>query len=340
MTLWAGIEGRAALEGGWGLEYRLPAPATEGAAVPFLGVTVQLEQYSPPERAAALDRLRAAGFGWARQRFDWGEIEPQPGQYDWSRSDAILDAVVAAGLAPVVVLDGSPVWARSPFDAPPHDNPLAPPADPATFARFATAFAQRYGERIRYYQLWDEPNIAPHWGNRLIEPVAYTQLLRAASQAIRRVDADAVIIAAALAPTGDRGHTAIDEIYFLQRMVAAGAAPYFDVVSLEPFGFGHSPRYPWQTIATLDFQRTALLRRALVAAGLGEKPVWIARFGWNTDPNSPWGVVTPDDQATYTVDALTIGRNEWPWLAAMGWAIDRPAAPTHDPSMGICARRS
>ena len=46
------------------------------------------------------------------------------------------------------------------------------------------AFAARYGDQVRFYQIWDEPNVAPHWGNRLIEPVAYAQLLKAASAAM------------------------------------------------------------------------------------------------------------------------------------------------------------
>ncbi|MEZ4618182.1 MAG: hypothetical protein R2867_22075 [Caldilineaceae bacterium] len=44
--------------------------------------------------------------------------------------------------------------------------------------------------------------------------------------AIRGADPNALILSAALAPTRDRGHTAIDEVYYLQRLYAAGAAPY------------------------------------------------------------------------------------------------------------------
>ncbi len=111
-------------------------------------------------------------------------------------------------LVPLVVLDGSPAWARAEQDRAPVDNPLAPPADPDDMARFAAAFATRYGDKVRYYQVWDEPNIAPHWGNHWIEPVAYAQLLKAVAPAIRAADPDAVIATAALAPTTDRGHTA------------------------------------------------------------------------------------------------------------------------------------
>lgn len=310
-------------------------PAAAAVALPFRGITAELEAAPPAERRARLAALQAEGYGWLRHRFDWGQLEPQPGQYDWRSADALLADIAAAGLEPLVVLDGSPGWARAPQDLAPNDNPLAPPADPATFARFAAAFAARYGDRVRFYQVWDEPNVAPHWGNRLIEPVAYAQLLIQASAAIRSADADAQVVAAALAPTVDRGHVAIDEAYFLQRMVAAGAADAFDIVAVQPFGFGHSPTYPRQASDVLDFQRAALIRRTLIDAGLGDKPLLAVRFGWNRSTPSPWSSVTAADQAAYAVAALDWGWREWPWLAGMGWAIERPAAPPTAPLWGF-----
>ncbi|MCY4409057.1 MAG: beta-galactosidase, partial [Caldilineaceae bacterium] len=74
--------------------------------IPFLGVTVELEQYEDPhQRQQALHRLHGAGFGWVRQRIDWGLIEPQPGEFQWGWTDEVLSAISVAGLVPVVVLD-------------------------------------------------------------------------------------------------------------------------------------------------------------------------------------------------------------------------------------------
>lgn len=314
------------------------AASTQAAAeIPFLGVTVELEQYASEQRRAELARLRDAGFGWVRQRLDWGELEPQPGQFQWQLSDAILHDIVNSGLVPVVVLDGSPAWARAPVDTGAQDQPLAPPADPGDFAAFAQQFATRYGSIVRYYQVWDEPNIAPHWGNRHIEPVAYARLLRAGGRAIRDADADAVILLAALAPTLDRGHTAIDEVHFLQRLYAAqrpgNAPPLFDVVTIQPFGFHYTPTDTQRDV--LNFQRARLVRRVMVAAGDASTPIWIVRYGWNRFPGSPWSTVTPEIQADFAIQALDIARHEWPWLVAVGWAVDRPAAPRSDPSWGF-----
>ncbi len=311
--------------------------------IPFLGVTVELEQYNNPlDRQQALRRLHGAGFGWVRQRIDWSAVEPQPGAFQWAWTDQVLTEIAAAGLVPVIVLDGSPAWARDPNDRPPQavaDNSLpwrlAPPAAPDTFARFAAAFARRYRDTVRFYQIWDEPNIAPHWGNRLIDPVGYSRLLRAAAVAVRDADPDAVILAAALAPTQDRGHTAIDEGFFLQRLYAAGAAPYFDAVLVQPFGFGAGPDDARSRVDALNFRRAAWVRRVMVAAGDAQTPVWAVRFSWNRHVQDHWKTVSTANQLRFTEEAIRHARAHWPWLAAMGWPVDRPDAPPSDPIWGF-----
>lgn len=309
-----------------------------GTGLPFAGANVDPQAVSGPfggrQRQEILASLHSAGFGWVRLRIDWAALEPTLGTYNWTMADAWIGDTVRAGLVPLVVLDGSPSWARAEQDRTPVDNPLAPPADPHDMARFAAAFAARYADTVHYYQVWDEPNIAPHWGSRWIEPVAYAQLLKAVAPAIRAANPHAIIAAAALAPTADRGHTAIDEVYFLQRMVAAGAAGFFDAVAIEPFGFGYAPSTTRQALPVLGFQRAALIRRELVTMGLGNKPVWAVRFGWNRMPNNLWGTVTPETQADYAAGAMDLAWRQWPWLEALGWAVARPAAPG-DPRWGL-----
>ncbi len=329
---------------------RITAPGQIEDPIPFLGATVALEQYADSlERQEALRRLAHAGFGWVRQRFDWGRIEPRSGVYQWKWSDDVLADIAAAGLEPVVVLDGSPPWARDRVDRPVEDEDqathaarlasrllqFAPPAATQTYAAFASAFADRYKDSVRYYQIWNEPNIAPNWGNRHIDPVGYARLLKAAAIAVRAADPDAVILAAALAPTRDRGHTAIDEGHFLQRLYAAGAAPYFDAVLVQPFGFGSGPDDRRSRMDVLNFRRAAWVRRVMVAAGDEQTPIWAVRFGWNRHTQARWKTVSAANQARFAQEATRYAREKWPWLTAMGWPVDRPHAPLSDPLWGF-----
>ena len=327
----------------YGVGTHLPLPPAQSAAydLPFTGINVALEQYEDEgECQERLGVLKQDGFGWVRQRLDWSAIEPQPGAFHWDQADAVIQCIRASGLVPVIVLDGSPAWARAPSDNTDGRNPLAPPADPHDFATFAGAFAARYADTVRFYQIWDEPNISPHWGSRWVNPVEYAQLLKPASEAIRDSDPDAAILLGALAPTSDRGHLGVDEVYFLQRLYAAGAQPYFDAVAVQPFGFGRTPHDSAQQLDMLNFQRVLLVRRAMVAAGDPDTPLVAVRFGWNRRPYSPWGAVDRTNQSRFAVDALELAYAQWPWLAGMGWAVDRPDAPSTDPLWGFSLNES
>ena len=125
----------------------------------------------------------------------------------------MVAAATQHGLQIVAVLDTSPPWAR------PAETPLhTPPTELADFGAFARALAERYGDRVDAYQVWDEPNLSSHWGNRYVEPRGYARLLREAAISIRQSDPAAIIVTAALAPTVERGPLNLNEMDFLDQL--------------------------------------------------------------------------------------------------------------------------
>ena len=335
--------GLALLAGATGLAVAQRAAATGVGQQPAagqrptqpLGVNVALEQYAAPQRAETLDAIAAAGFGWVRQRFPWDQIEPAPGVYDWTAWDRVVADVSAAGLELMAVLDGSPSWARAPQDG---ANPLAPPASRADFGRFAAAFAQRYGDRLHLYQIWDEPNIAPHWGDRHVDAADYAGLLREAAVQLRSADPDALILLAALAPNVEPGGLNQSDLAYLNALYAAGAAPWFDAVAAQPYGFDRPPDDP-PAPDQLNFRRAELLRQVMLRRGDAATPVWLAAFGWHTaQPDGdagPWQSVDPATQADWAVKALEWARRHWDWTAGIAWAAWQPAQPAGDPRWGF-----
>lgn len=335
--------GIALLAGATGLALAQRAGATRAANPPqpalsaraqSLGVNVALEGYPAQQRTETLDAIAAAGFGWIRQRFPWDQIEPEPGVYRWAPWDGIVADANVRGLELVAVLDGSPDWARSPVDA---INPLAPPASRADFGRFAAAFAQRYGASLRFYQVWDEPNIAPHWGDRLVAPSDYTGLLREAAVQVRSADPDAVILLAALAPNVEPGGLNQSDLAYLDALYASGAAPWFDAVAAQPYGFDRPPDDPPAADA-LNFRRAELLRQVMLHHGDPGTPVWLTSFGWHSAAGgaaSPWQSVAPVEQSAWAVAALEWTRQHWDWNAGLAWAEWQPAQPDDDPRWGF-----
>ncbi|MCS7261569.1 MAG: hypothetical protein NZ765_12475, partial [Anaerolineae bacterium] len=331
LVLWLGWRLHAALATYPGL-----SPTVWGAADKTYGVTAALHDLSAVEVERELEHIARLGLAWLRLPFPWAQIEAQRGQFDWARWDALVQAAARHNLRILALLDTTPAWARPP------ESPLhTPPTELSDFGAFAQALAQRYGAQIDAYQVWDEPNLSAHWGERYVEPRQYARLLREAAIAIRTVDAEATILTAALAPTLEQGPLNLNEMDFLEQLYRANAAQWFDAVAAQPYGF-RAPPEEAPAPQRLNFARIVLLRRVMERHGDHTKAVWITGFGWSALPAdwegalSPWPSVSAEEQARYTAEAVAWARAHWPWLGPMcfpAWNAQLLAPP--DPRRGL-----
>lgn len=306
--------------------------------LPRLGVNADLTQYSQDELSTHLELMRRANIFWVRQIFDWENIEPSAGNFQWGKWDDIVATVdLQSDLEMVAVLTRSPSWSRVDRNA----DSTAPPDVPDTFAQFAKAFAARYGDYIDYYQIWDEPNIEIGWGGKPPRTADYAALLQAGYRAIHSTDPDAVVIAAALAPTIETGPQNISDIIYLRELYTLGLREFSDGVAAKPYGFNDSPNDRRVSRNHLNFSRIVALREVMTDYGDGQTALWASSWGWNNLPNdwsgspSIWGSVSSAEQAQYTVDALARAEREWPWIGGMILQHWQPDAAANDPSWGF-----
>lgn len=320
-----------------GVWYGTPPDISQAAVYP-LGVNASLERYEGQELDRALGLIGDGGSRWVRQRFPWSEIEPEKGVYDWAPWDRIVDAASERGLSVIAVLETSPAWARSPMDA---ETPEAPPLDFDDYADFVGTFATRYREQIDYYQIWDEPNLYPHWGERYIDPAAYTHLLESAYGAVKEADGEALVLTAGLAPNVEEGGRYMSDIRFLQKMYEAGARAYFDVLAVKPYGMWYEPYDRRLSPLETNFSRPILLREVMVDHGDAGKAIWAVEFGWCALPSSwsgppaPWTSDSEEVQARRTVEAIQRAREEWPWMGVLALQHFHPLAEADDPIRGF-----
>lgn len=305
--------------------------------VPRLGVNAELTQYTDAELRSQLALMQQTGITWVRQFVRWDDIETEPGGYDWSATDRVVDAIADfPDLRLVAVLVHSPQWSR---DA--DTTATAPPTDPADFARFARAFALRYGATVDHYQIWDEPNITTGWGDGEPRPVAYLALLEAGYSAVHSADDRATVIAAALAPTTETTNRNISDLEFLRDLYALGGADSFDVAAAKPYGFDLPPGDRTVNNDTLNFSRIVALREIMVEHGDGESALWASHWGWNSLPDdwsgepSIWGATTAQQQIDYTLTALNRADREWAWLGGLILHHWQPDAPPDDAHWGF-----
>lgn len=324
-------------------------PAAHSGVNPF-GVNVFLEQEPDPAVRERVVRMAAeAGFHWLRQEFPWEDIEihgkgdfedrrHDPPRSAWEKYDHIVALAERYGLELIVRVSNPPAWARAQGDA---VGPFAPPDDYQDFADFVAALVGRYRGRIRYYQIWNEPNIYPEWGHYAISPEDYTRLLCTAAQAARAADPNVVIINGALAativldPAAPPPGNALNDFLFLQRMYDAGARGCFDIVAMQGYGLWSGPTDHRLNPRVINFARPLFIRDLMVANGDAHKAIWISEMNWNAVPDAVpdkrFGQVSEAQQARYLPLAYQRLQEEWPWLGvANTWYFKRPDTTWRD----------
>jgi hypothetical protein len=300
------------------------------------GINVFLEQEVEEAKVRrSLDMVRDAGFGWIKQQLVWGEVEvPIKGQFvdqatggaSWRKYDRIVDMARERGLGVVLRIDTSPAWAR-----PGRDKLETPPDRIEDYGDFVAQVAEHYRGRVRYYQIWNEPNIPFEWGGEPPDAAAYTQLLRVASRRIHEVDSEAAVISAAMAPTTEFSEYGINELRYLQAMYDAGARGAFDILGANAYGLRSGPDDRRLAIdRDVNFSRPVLMRELMVRNGDAARPIWAAEVGWNAVPEGSdipdlWGRVSRDMQARYSARAFARAQAEWPWMGVMNlWHFRLP----------------
>lgn len=266
-----------------------------------------------------LEMARSAGIGWIKQQFSWEEIERRPGEFAWDKSDRIVALAERFEMQIIARLDRTPEWARpgGPFST-------CPPDDVARYGDFVYAFVRRYAGRVRYVQIWNEPNLAAEWCFRPADPAAYTRLLELAYRRARQADPNVVILSAPLAVNTEdvslRGN--MGDLVFLEQMYQAGAGAYFDILSANGFGLGFPPEAPPDP-NVLNFRRIELQRAIMQEHGDAGKAIWVNEYGWNAPPDDfppellTWARASEAEQADYTVRGIAWAREHWPWLGVV-----------------------
>jgi hypothetical protein len=242
------------------------------SAPPVTGASV------PPNAGAGaryMDRLKP---GWVREWLWWSSTEPTPGAVQGdvlNRLGAAAAALQAAGTKTDVVIVGAPQWASGSSD------PLTPPANPATMASFMARVAGHPAMRghIAAYEIWNEED-APLWMRGAPSPAVYAGMLRAVYPAIKAADPSATVLVGGL--TGNN-YAYLDQLYANGAKGAFdGVAVHTDTACLTKGPTQWARDAPSGRMSQFSFTGYREVYRSMVAAGDGDKGVWMTELGWNT----------------------------------------------------------
>lgn len=333
------------------------------------GVNLPSLHFEQPDTITrTLDLVQAAGFRWVRVQFPWEDIEIN-GKGDfrdfrhdyngdgtvndadaisaWTKYDGIVAAAQQRDLELIVRLDRPPAWARTNLPQEPFrvaqraQDPGAtgPPDNYADYADYVAAVVGRYRGKLRFFQIWNEPNYGHEWNWADPDPAQFLELLKLGYTRAKAVNPEAVILFPSLTPADGLDWQAMSDLAFLERIYERGGGQYFDIFTAQQYGLGQPPdenryvrlvynaqgqprrdtllRRPLDS--RTDVTRVILLREIMERYGDTNKAVWISEFGWNSSaqPTQFGPSVTEEQKGAYLVSLMARARREWPWMGVM-----------------------
>jgi hypothetical protein len=300
----------------------LPAVAAQANRTQFTTVEAPSELLFSGSPDAALDQIRDLGATAIRLQISWNSVAPDPdakrapsfnatdpNAYPagaWGRYDAAIDGARARGLKVYLTLTGpAPRWAT----AAKKDNLTKPSAE--AFSKFASAAGRRYGSKVSWWSIWNEPNLGKLLKpiKRLASATVYRQLYLQAYSGLRGVGVRAPILLGELAPIGNtyRDQGTIHPLQFLRKVLCldsrwhksgkCGKVPT-QGFAMHPyttkFGpFFHPLNQDDVTIGVLSRLVKGLDRAASAGALPRRLPVYVSEFGVQSYPDRLFGVPLP-----------------------------------------------
>jgi len=253
----------------------LPKTTSLNVKKSIIGIGYETLDRDTFDPALTYDLMAKTGVKWARMQTGWIKCEKEKGVYDFQWLDETVDSLLAIGIEPwLSVSFGNPLY--TPVEgyadyAEKHPGEKVPSTirgyvgevpmyhgDEAVkgWKNYLYAMAKHFKGRVSYWEIWNEPNTAPHgfWQTRNLYKYNdrdrsqfekkctedYVKLVKISSEQIRKANPDAKIIGGAIS-------LAVDACFFMRNLAKAGIAKYIDILTFHPYGsnpeFGLEARY-------------------------------------------------------------------------------------------------
>jgi len=149
---------------------------------------------------AIMDSIASTGVKWVRYWLSWYQVEVDSGEYYFTAADSAIEGYVSRGINVFLTLFSGNQWYDGPdstvYNGVAHpEQGLSPTPGSASmqgWLNFVDTAVVRYGDRVKYWDIWNEPNI-DFW-----QPVPnaqdYAFLLKETSQLIKSIDPSAKVI--------------------------------------------------------------------------------------------------------------------------------------------------
>ena len=208
--------------------------------------------------------LKRHNVNLLRISFGWDAIETEKGKFDWLFwDDFVKMAVDDYGITLVPYICYTPRWnSRGENDSLFFWN--YPPKDFNEFGVFMTQLVNRYKERIKTWELWNEPDITIYWQGTVKE---FAEFIKIGVDAVRKSDPSAKVVL---------GGLAYDPYFLLHLFRDYGLSPYIDIVNCHNY-YETWHRHPIESITEYINEISDIIWRYG-----NHQSLWMAEVGYST----------------------------------------------------------
>jgi len=256
------------------------------------------------EKAVAL--MKGAGISWIRVDFMWEDIEPREGRLNFKKYDDIVELLTENNINILGLLSYTASWAGPAWNSPPYDD--------ETFVTYVANVIGRYKDKIKYWEIWNEPDDTQYWTPQ-DGMVRYTQLLQKAYIRAKEIDPECKIL---------NGGLSKSITLSLRKIYKNGGQGYFDILATHPYV---NPLYE------IDVARlTGLYNgcKKIMAENGDDKKIWFTELGapgvkYRSKSKGWWFGVSPTEaqQAAWVKRVYTEILPELPDCERIFWAFLR-----------------
>jgi streptogramin lyase len=270
-----------------------------------------IQTYWPVDGTHGLQEMVDAETRWLRLTLNWTGIEPTdttPENFYWTTLDRWFGNLHAAGIRPVVTIQGNPSWAARYGGGPVYPERMG------DFLEFVGALVERYdgdgvddapgSPVVNYWEFYNEPDNGSvllaeygygYWGHN---GAGYADLLRQVWPVIKTANPKAQVLNGGIAY--ERFEDAGEGPYvrrFIDDFLAAGGGRYIDI-----FNFHYYPTFAerWAPYGQGVIGKTTFLRNTLKGYGVAV-PLACTEIGTHSDPSLGG---SNESQSRYVVQAF------------------------------------
>lgn len=207
--------------------YMQPSGPTPGRASGFLfGICLHSQRFDYDVQVHEALAASWSGAKVFREDIVWRHVQNAPDAWDWARYDQLIEIYARYGMELQGIFIGTLPWNSKQMHE--GDTP------PEEWGEFVRRFTERYHDRVRYMEVWNEPN----HGNTLFvkRPDFYVKLMEMTWREAKKVDPQMVILTGGFSEMvgSDRS------VGFTRHAIFEGK-DFYDVIAFH--GHGSLPSY-------------------------------------------------------------------------------------------------